>query len=222
MKYYLFATAILLITCLTIAQDSSQRLIYADFEALSKDKSPMSAREGHINFNVESQNSGNKPKIVPKMLGAQDKLTQRIGFEFEISKPNDWGAAFMKVNGFKDRGRASDEAKTLLVKAEDLSAYNYLTLEVGAAGATQMRADLISEGNGIDAGGATQRLDFTVDSQLKTYRLKISDFKQPTGDWVKRKYTVDQVIKKLTAVQINVTQTPSKGFVVFDNIAFEK
>jgi hypothetical protein len=34
--------------------------------------------------------------------------------------------------------------------------------------------------------------------------------------------TTEQVIKKLTAVQISVAKVPSKGFLVVDNIAFEK
>ncbi len=222
MKKSLIFLACLLIASFVIAQDATGRLNYADFEQVSKEKTLISTREGKVSFNVASQNPANRPKIVPKMLGPQVPLTQRIGFEFEITKPNDYASAYVKIIGMKDKGHLDDWAKTLIVKADDVSTYKYLTLDIGAAGVTQVRIDLISEGNGIDAGGANQEKVLDIDSQLKTYRLPISEFKQPTGDWVKKKYTVEQVIKKLTAVQINVTQVPSKGFVVVDNIAFEK
>ena len=222
MQKSLIVFAFLLATVFVIAQDGAAHLNYADFEQLSKDKTLISTREGKVSFNVASQNPSNRPKIVPKMLGPQSPLTQRIGFEFEITQPNDYASAFVKIIGMKDKGHLDDWAKTLIVKADDLSAYKYLTLDIGAAGVTQVRVDLISEGNGIDAGGANQEKVLNIDGQLKSYRLPLSEFKQPTGDWVKKKYTVEQVIKKLTAVQINVTQVPSKGFVVIDNIAFEK
>lgn len=204
------------------AQDEAQRLLYADFEQLDKDRRPISARGGKVIFDTAAQNASNKPRIAPRMFGAQDLLTQRLGFEFEIEKPNDWAEASMKVIGLKDKGRLDDWAKTLIVKSEDLSQYSKLSLDIGAVGVTQVRIRLISEGNGVDAGGAHPEAFLQVNNELKNYQLPLSGFKQPTGDWVRKKVTTEQVIKKLTAVQISVVQTPSKGMVVVDNIAFEK
>jgi hypothetical protein len=204
------------------AQEAAQRLVYADFEQLDKDKRPISARGGKVVFDAAAQNGANKPKIAPRMFGPQGPLTQRLGFEFEIEKPNDWAEASMKVIGLKDKGRLDDWAKTLLVKSEDLSQYSKLSLDIGAVGVTQVRIRLLSEGNGVDAGGAHPEAFLQVNNELKNYQLPLGGFKQPTGDWVRKKVTTEQVIKKLTAVQISVIQTPAKGMVVVDNIAFEK
>lgn len=220
MKYYVFVGAILLITGLVIAQDSSQRLIYADFEKLSKDNRPISNREGQIMFETNAPTG--KPKITPQMFGVQAPLTQRLGFQFEITAPNAWAEASIKIVGMKDKGRLDDSAKTLLVKAEDVTGYKFLTLDLGAAGTNQLRVRVISEGNGVDAGGAHPEVTIPVTSSLTTCKIPLADFKQPTGDWVTKKVTSEQVLKKLTGIQLSVTQVPSKGIVVVDNVAFEK
>ena len=130
-----------------------QRLVYADFEKLSKENRPISNREGQIVFDSNAPTPASKPKINPRMFGAQAPLTQRLGFEFEIPQ-NAWAEASMKIIGMKDKGRLDDWAKTLLVKSEDVSGYKFLSLDLGAAGVTQLRLRVISEGNGVDAAGA--------------------------------------------------------------------
>jgi len=207
---------------LVFAQDAASRLIYADFEQLDKDKRPMSARSGKILFESNAQNPAGKPVIAPKMLGPQAPLTQRIGFEFNIPEPNAWAETSMKIVGLKDKGYLDDWAHTLIVKSEDMSSYGALSLEIGASGVSQVRIRLVSEGNGVDAGGAFPEIFLPVNNQLKPYRVPLADFKQPAGNRVKKKVTAEQVVKKLTAIQISVTQVPSKGFLVVDNIAFEK
>jgi hypothetical protein len=221
--------ALILLLCLMIAflafasaQEASQKLMYADFEQVDKDKRPISSREGKIIFDAAAENAANRPKMVPRLLGPQGPLTQRLGFEFETMSPNNWAHASVKIIGMKDKGRLDDWAKTLLVKAEDLSSYKFLTLEIGAAGVDQVRIGLLSEGNGVDAGGANPEKYLNISSELKTHRLLLSEFVQPTGDWVKKKVTTEQVVKKLTGIQISVVKVPAKGFVVFDNVAFEK
>ena len=222
MKYYLFAAALILFACFTIAQDSSARLVYADFEKLSKENRPISSRDGQIMFEANAENQAGKPKINPQMFGPQAPLTQRLGFQFEITAPNAWAEASMKIVGMKDKGRLDDWAKTLLVKAEDVSTYKFLSIDIGAVGTEQVRLRLISEGNGVDAGGAYPENYVTVSNELKNYKIALSDFKQATGDWVKKKVTTEQVVKKLTGVQLSVIKIPSKGIVVVDNVAFEK
>ena len=222
MKLTLFALLSALFLPLAFAQDAASRLVYADFEQLDKDNRPLSARSGKILFESNAQNPAGKPVIAPKMLGAQAPLTQRIGFEFNIPEPNAWAEASMKIVGLKDKGYLDDWAHTLIVKSEDMSSYSALSLEIGAAGISQVRVRLISEGNGVDAGGAFPEILLPVNNQLQPYRVPLADFKQPVGDWVKKKVTTERVVKKLTAIQISVTQAPSKGFVVIDNVAFEK
>ena len=222
MKYQLLIAALLLIACFTIAQDASSKLIYADFEKLSKENRPISSRDGQIMFEANAENQSSKPKINPQMFGPQAPLTQRLGFQFEITAPNAWAEASMKIVGMKDKGRLDDWAKTLLVKAEDVSTYKFLSIDIGAVGTEQVRLRLISEGNGVDAGGAYPENYVTVSNELKNYKIALSDFKQATGDWVKKKVTTEQVVKKLTGVQLSVIKIPSKGIVVVDNVAFEK
>lgn len=204
------------------SQQPSSRLVYADFEQLDKDHRPVSTRSGKVLFETNSQNNTNRPKMVPRLLGPQGPLTQRLGFEFEITQPNAWAEASLKIIGMKDKGYLDDAAHTLIVKAEDGSSYSHLALEIGAAGVSQVRVRLLSEGNGVDAGGAFPEQYLDVTNELRLRRLPLSEFKQPTGDWVKKKVTTEQVLKKLTGIQISVVQVPSKGFVVVDNIAFEK
>lgn len=202
------------------AQDAGNKLLYANFEKLDKEKHLISARDGKVMFESNSQVASNKPRITPRLLGAEGTLSQRIGFEFEITKPNDWANVLMKVVGLKDKGRLTDEARTLLVKADDLTAYHFLTLEIGAAGVNQVRIELQSEGNGIDVAWyhPTKYLDIT--NQMKPYKIPLTDFKQ--NDGAPKKIKIEDFLKKVTAITIGVMQTPSKGFVVVDNIAFEK
>jgi|GEM_PF-2707608 len=208
---------------LALAQNSAPRLLYADFEQLDKDKRPISARGGRINFGVTAQNASNKPSIAPKMFGPQPPLSQRLAFEFDLKKPNDWATAYVKIMGFKDKGytAGAEWERTLIAKAEDLSDYTSLSLEIGAVGVNQVRIDLISESNGIDTN-AYPSANLDINTQLQAYRIPTSGFKQAEGDWVRRKTSAQEVMKKLTAVQINVTSVPAKGMVVIDNLAFEK
>ena len=222
MKRSFCSLFVLLAAVAVLAQDSGVRLLYADFEQLDKDKHLQSARAGKVVFDSAAQNPSKKPVITPKLLNAQGPLSQRVGFEFDIAEPNSWAEASMKIVGLKDKGYLDDAAHTLIVKAEDLSQYTNLSLEIGAAGITQVRVRLLSEGNGVEAGGAYPEQFLTITNELKPYRLPLNAFKQPVGDWVKKKVTTEQVLKKLTGIQISVTQVPARGMVVIDNVAFEK
>jgi hypothetical protein len=220
MKQPMILFSFLLLLIAATAQDASNKLLYADFEKLNKEKALMSTREGKVIFDASSQDAKNKPRVTPRLLEAQGDLSQRIGFQFEITKPNDYASAFVKIVGLKDKGRLDDWAKTLIVKAEDLSAYQFLTLEIGAAGISQVRIELQSEGNGIDVGWHHPTKYLNVTTELKLYKIPLSEFKQ--DDSTTKKIRIEDFIKKLTSIQISVTQVPSKGFVVMDNIAFEK
>lgn len=222
MQRFISLLVLLSLVCFAWAQDSSSKLLYANFEKLSKENRPLSARDGQIIFDVNAENQTNKPKITPRMFGAQASLTQRLGFAFDITKPNNWAEASLTIVGLKDKGRLDDWAKTLIVKAEDITPYKSLALEIGAAGVTQVRLRLLSEGNGVDTGGAPPESFLTITNELKSYKIALTDFKQPTGDWVKKKVSTEQVLKKLTGVQISVTQVPAQGIVIVDNVAFEK
>lgn len=222
MKIFLFLLCVTLGLTVVFSQNTSEKLIYADFEKLSKENRPISNREGLINFQSNSENQAIKPKITARLFGAQPPLTQRLGFNFEISEPNKWAEASMTIVGMKDKGRLDDWAKTLIVKAEDISTYKSLTLDIGAVGTTQTRLSLLSEGNGVDMSGAPPEYYLTITNEIKPHKILLSDFKQPTGDWVKHKVTTEQVLKKLTGVKISVTQIPAQGILIVDNIAFEK
>lgn len=222
MRQLIFIFTLFLLLCFAVAQEPSSKLMYADFEKLSKENRPISIRDGQILFEANSENQSNKPKITPRMFGAQAPLTQRLGFAFEIAKPNSWAEASITIVGMKDKGRLDDWAKTLIVKAEDLTSYKSLSLEIGAVGVTQVRVRLLSEGNGVDTGGHAPENFLTITNELKPYKISLTDFKQPTGDYVKKKVATEQVLKKLTGIQLSVTQIPSQGLVIVDNVAFEK
>lgn len=220
MQRFIFLLALVALVALAMAQEPTSKLLYADFEKLSKDNRPVSLRDGQILFESNAETA--KPKITPRMFGPQTPLTQRLGFAFEITKPNSWAEASLTIIGMKDKGRLDDWAKTLIVKAEDITAYKSLSLDIGAVGVTQVRLRLMSEGNGVDAGGHPPENQLTITNELKPYKISLTDFKQPTGDYVKRKVSTEQILKKLTGIQISVTQIPSQGMVIVDNVAFEK
>ncbi len=205
------------------AQDVSQLLVYADFEKI-QDNRPVSARGGAVTLTGYQQNN-TKPTAYsnsdqpypqsPLVLPAADNfVSQRVAFDFQISTPNEWAGVNLTVRGLPDTdGKAT---------AEDVSAYSSIRFKVSVAGARSLKVELISKDNGINvADGSHPQTAFTVkDENYNVYRIPLKRFAQPS--WAKEKTSLTDVLKKLTAVQFTVQDVPSKGRIVLDNIVFEK
>ena len=223
MKHLFLPGVFALALILTHAQDVSQLLIYADFEK-AQDNRPVSARGGAVTLTGYQQNNA-KPTAysnseqpypqTPLVLPAADNfVSQRVAFDFQISTPNDWAGVNLTVRGLPDTdGKAT---------AEDLSAYSSIRFKVSVAGARSLKVELISKDNGINvADGSHPQTAFTVkDENYNVYRIPLKRFAQPS--WAKEKTSLTDVLKKLTAVQFTVQDVPSKGRIVLDNIVFEK
>ena len=108
------------------------------------------------------------------------------------------------------------------LNGEDLSAYNFLTLQVIAKGTDYLKAEIISKDNGLQIQpGANHGFVFKLSPGFNTYKLPLSKFTQP--DWtVGAKISPKDLLKKLTSVNISATTIPSTGQVVVDNVIFEK
>lgn len=223
MKCFSLLVACVLAAGVAGAQDVSQLLVYADFEKV-QDNRPVSARRGAVTLAGYQQNNS-KPTAYsnadqpyppsPLVLPAADQfVSQRVAFDFQINTPNEWAGVNLTVRGLPDTdGKAT---------AEDVSAYSSIRFKVSVAGARNLKVELISKDNGINvADGSYPQTSFTVkDTNYNVYRIPLKRFAQPS--WAKEKTSVKDVLKKLTAVQFTVQDVPSKGRIVLDNIVFEK
>ena len=223
MKFLPFLVALIIAAGATPAQDVSQLLVYADFEKVEGNR-PVSARGGAVTLTGYQQN-GAKPTRYsnadqsypqsPLVLAAADQfVSQRVAFDFQISTPNEWAGVNLTVRGLPDAaGRAA---------AEDLSLYSSIRFKVSVAGARSLKVELISKDNGINvADGTYPQTAFTVkDANYSVYRIPLRRFAQPP--WARERTSLKDVLKKLTAVQFTVQDVPSKGRIVLDNIVFEK
>ena len=227
MKRWLAAIAVILIAVSSLAQDNDKskdqgsRFVYADFEQL-KEGLPVSTRGGAVMLIGYQQNPANavtftnsdKPwPHTPMVARAAQNSSQFVAFDFMIPAPNQYAGVSLEIRGLPEK-----DGKQV---AEDLSAYNYITVQVFAQGITTMKAELITKDNGVNiADGEQFGFPFRLTNGFNTYKLKLKDFHQEK--WVENRKSLADVLKHLTAVRFVAQEIPSKGRVVIDNIVFEK
>lgn len=218
MRHWFVAVAIILVAAQGLAQENGSKFLYADFEKLDNGK-PVSTRGGLVlmnggeEINTVTYTNSTKPwPKLPFMVQATAKNSQMVGFEFSIPSPNAWANVTLEIHGLPEKdGKQA---------AEDLSAYNYVTVQIFAKGIESMRAELISKDNGIKLD-ASHGMPFRITTGFNTYRLPVKEFVQPSWSNSPR-ITSKEVLKKLTAVTFSVNKIPSTGQVVIDNVGFEK
>jgi hypothetical protein len=218
MRHWVVAIAMILIAVQGVAQENGSKFTYADFEKLDGNK-PVSTRGGTVlmsgNEEVNTVTYTNSTKQWPRLpfiVQATKNNTQAVGFDFSIPAPNAWASVTLEVHGMPDK-----DGKQV---AEDLSAYNYVTVQIFAKGIESMRCELISRDNGLKLD-ASHGMSFRLAAGFTTYRLPVKEFVQPS--WSNSpKISAKEVLKKLTSVNFSVTKIPSTGQVVLDNIGFEK
>lgn len=218
MKYWLIGVLLTITSGLPAQQAGSKQLVYADFEHL-KDARPVSNRGGQIflygyekNKNALSEYTHRGTSFpAPRLLPAENGMTQRATFEFEIKAPNEYAGVGLAVYGLSH----ADSHPT----AEDVSSYDTLTFQASVEGTQRIMIHLISEGNGINLrDGSYPQYDLTVHPGFNLYRLKLKDFLQP--DWAPIQVSLKSVLKKLTAIHFVVNTVKSKGKMIIDNIIF--
>jgi hypothetical protein len=227
MKHWLAAIAVILIAVSSLAQDNDKpkdqgsRFVYADFEQL-KEGRPVSTRGGTVLLNGYQQSPANQVTFTnsdkpwphtPMVAKAAQNSSQFVAFDFMIPAPNQYAGVSLEIRGLPEK-----DGKQV---AEDLSAYNYISVQVFAQGITTMKAELITKDNGVNiADGEQFGFPFRLTNGFNTYKLKLKEFHQEK--WVENRKSLADVMKHLTAVTFVAQEIPSKGRVVVDNIVFEK
>ena len=206
-----------------LSAQGGNQLVYADFETV-KDNRPYSSRGGWVQLTsyserpqfparVKGQEGVNPP--APELVRLRkDDPNRAISFDYELPAGNEWANAAVEVHGLPDKdGKPA---------AEDLTAYQFLSMQVYATGLTSMRAEFVSRGNGIEANAYPQ-LTFKISPGFNTYRLALKSLTQPS--WAEPRVGPKDVLKKLTMVILsaycNQCQIPMKGTVVVDNMVFQ-
>ena len=228
-RLFLIATLLLFFAPSLAAQNPSKpdaanepALIYADFQNVQNGR-PVSKRGGQTRINRYSQNSANPPHFrgmentdppAPAFARVTDE-DRAAAFDYEMRIPNEWQGVSIEVFG-----QPKKDGKLV---ADDVSQYKYISFRLFAKGPKNIRLELVSRGQGASLEGGYPMADVRVQQGFNTYKLKLDSFNQP--EWATRLDLKNDVLKKLTSVQIGVTCDKCRfetGTVVVDNIAFEK
>ena len=202
------------------AQESEDKLVYADFET-AKENRPISNRGGAVRLFSYQDNSlrpsrfrGIGDSNIPELVRpSKDSPNKAIAFEYELQVPNQYAGVGVEIVAQEEReGR---------VPPLDVSRYKYLALQLYATGTQSIKVELISRGHGITTNAYPQA-SFRVQPEFNIYRVPLKSLAQPA--WTEEKVSTKAVLQKLTSINLVVACencTPSRGMVVVDNIAFQ-
>ncbi len=203
------------------ASDGS-KLIYADFQNLENGR-PVSKQGGATRLNAYSQNPANPPHYrgleksdppAPAPARVTDADTA-AAFEYELRIPNEWAGVSIEIFGHPEQ-----DGKLV---PDDVSAYKFITMRLFAKGPQSIKLELITRGHGYNLESGYPVAYFKVSPGFNTYKMKLSDFSQPS--WATPLDFKRDVLMKLTSITVGVSCDKCKlesGTVVVDNIAFEK
>jgi hypothetical protein len=213
----------------TANAQEGDKLVYADFEAM-KNNRPVSSRGGYIQISSNQERPAQPCKIkgleganpaAPELVRlSKDDPNKAATFSYELQGPNQWANVVLEIHGQADKdGKPAPD---------DVTGYKFLTLQVYAKGIPEptgiqyLSAEFISRGHGIDLQYAYPKAVFKLSSGFNTYRLPLKNLVQ--DPWAPEKVNSKDVLKKLTAVNINVSCnqcTPINGVIVVDNLIFQ-
>lgn len=210
----------------TLAAQTPDKLVYADFESVGDGGRPLSSRGGSLQLFGYSENPTRPPIFkgapnldppAPELVRIKADDPNRLAkFDFELVTPNQWSGVTLEI-----KGQADKDGQT---PADDMTGYRSLSMEVFATGVATVRVELLSRGWGINPNTANPQITFIPKKGLNTYRVALKTFAQPS--WVSdTRIDPKDVLKKLTAVSISAycdDCRPTKGMMVVDNVIFEK
>jgi hypothetical protein len=198
-----------------------EKFVYADFETV-QDNRPVSSRGGQVQLQAYSERptmpshyKGAGTTDAPELVRlSKESPSRAITFEYEMQGLNQYAGVSVVVHGQADK-----DGKPV---PDDVSAYKYLSLQIYVTGVTDMSAEFMSNGQGLDANGYPQ-MTFRVNNKgFNTYLIQLSNLNQQS--WAQPRLSAKDVLKKLTAIKIGVScnncQT-TKGTVVIDNMVFQ-
>lgn len=196
--------------------------VYADFETV-KDNRPVSNGGGLIQL-ISYQEStpphfkglANASPPAPEIVHLKkDDPNRAIAFEYELYSPNQYSGVGVEIQGHPSQG-----GKPV---ADDMSAYQFISLQIYATGVPSLRLELTSHGQGMNLSSGFPQTSFKIKPGFNTYKIPLNSLSQPA--WAETKLNTKDVLKKLTALSLTAyceKCTPLNGTVVVDNIIFQK
>ena len=221
MKLMIFLIIVASLSWSTLAQDSSDKLVYADFEKVENGR-PVSSNGGFIQIYTGTETTpvsfkglANANPGAPELIVLKDAPQNHLAtFEYSLVGPNQWANVTLEV-----QGHPAKDGKQL---ADDVSGYKQLALQLYATGVDSLRVEFISHGQGINIDAGFPQVPIRLKSGLNTYVIPLKGVTQPS--WAE-KVDPKEVLKKLTAISISTycnQCTPQHGMVLVDNIVFQK
>ena len=221
MKLTIFLVIVASLSLSTLAQESSDKLVYADFEKLANGR-PVSTNGGFIQIYTGKENTpvtfkglANASPGAPELIVLKDAPQNHLAsFEYSLVGPNQWANVTLEV-----QGRPQKDGKPV---ADDVSGYKQLALQLYATGVDSLRVEFLSHGQGINLEAGFPQVPIRLKTGLNTYVIPLKGLQQPT--WAE-KVDPKEVLKKLTAISVSAycnQCTPQHGMILVDNIVFQK
>jgi hypothetical protein len=221
MKLVIFLIIVASLSWSTLAQDSTDKLVYADFEKTENGR-PVSSNGGFIQIYTGTETTpvsfkglANANPGAPELIVLKDAPQNHLAtFEYSLVGPNQWANVTLEV-----QGHPAKDGKQL---ADDVSGYKQLALQLYATGVDSLRVEFISHGQGINLTSGFPQVPIRLKSGLNTYVIPLKGVTQPS--WAE-KVDPKEVLKKLTAISISAycnQCTPQHGMVLVDNMVFQK
>jgi len=221
MKLIIFLIIVASLSLSTLAQESGDKFVYADFEKMESGR-PVSSNGGFVQIYTGKENTpvtfkglANASPGAPELIVLKDAPQNHLAsFEYSLVGPNQWANVTLEV-----QGRPQKDGKPV---ADDVSGYKQLALQLYATGVDSLRVEFISHGQGINLEAGFPQLPIRLKTGLNTYVIPLKGLQQPT--WAE-KVDPKEVLKKLTAISVSAycnQCTPQHGMVLVDNIVFQK
>ena len=221
MKLIIFLIIVASLSLSTLAQESGDKFVYADFEKMENGR-PVSTNGGFVQIYTGKENTpvtfkglANASPGAPELIVLKDAPQNHLAsFEYSLVGPNQWANVTLEV-----QGRPQKDGKPV---ADDVSGYKQLALLLYATGVDSLRVEFISHGQGINLEAGFPQLPIRLKTGLNTYVIPLKGLQQPT--WAE-KVDPKEVLKKLTAISVSAycnQCTPQHGMVLVDNIVFQK
>lgn len=204
------------------AATSADKLVYADFEkvengrAVSNGGGLVQVYTGQESTPVKFKGLANASPGAPELVRVKaDDPNHLASFEYSLTGPNQWANVTLEIQGHPTQNGQS--------KADDVSAYKHLSLQLYATGVDSLRVEFISHGQGIKLDAGFPQLPIRLKPGLNTYLIPLKGLTQPS--WQQQRIDTKELLKKLTAISISTycnECTPQLGTVVVDNLVFQK
>lgn len=209
----------------TLSAQSTDRLVYADFEQV-QDGRPVTSRGGAIQLFGYSENTHRPPVFkgvagleppAPELVRVKPEDPNRLAkFDVELLTPNQWSGVVLELKGLPDKDGQQ--------MAEDVTGYKHFSVQLYTTGITGVRVELLTRGQGRDERVAHPQVTFIPKPGLNTYRVPLKTFSQPS--WVTdTRVDPKDIMRQLTSINVIAycdDCRPTKGMVIVDNVVFEK